>query len=46
MVFVHSQESVAAAFGSGLTSVCVVDIGHNKTTVACIDEGTCVAPTR
>lgn len=36
--FIH-QESVCAAFGAGLSTACVVDIGHEKLSVSCIDEG-------
>lgn len=36
--FIH-QESVCAAFGAGLSTACVVDIGHEKIAVSCIDDG-------
>ncbi|CAH2313116.1 actin-related 8 [Pelobates cultripes] len=37
-IIVH-QESVCAAFGSGLSSACVVDIGDQKTSVCCVEDG-------
>lgn len=33
------QESVAALYGAGVPSACVVDIGAEQVTVVCIDEG-------
>eukprot|EP01113_Clastostelium_recurvatum_P043137 TRINITY_DN7087_c0_g1_i2.p1 TRINITY_DN7087_c0_g1~~TRINITY_DN7087_c0_g1_i2.p1 ORF type:complete len:695 (-),score=213.09 TRINITY_DN7087_c0_g1_i2:31-1821(-) len=36
--FVH-MESVCATFGAGITSAVVVDIGHTKTTVSCVEDG-------
>ncbi|TPX62901.1 hypothetical protein PhCBS80983_g00058 [Powellomyces hirtus] len=40
------QESVAATFGAGITTACVLDIGAQKTSVACVEDGMCVAATR
>ncbi|XP_067268978.1 actin-related protein 8 isoform X2 [Pseudorasbora parva] len=37
-VIVH-QESVCATFGSGLSSACVVDVGDQKTSVCCVEDG-------
>lgn len=37
-VVVH-QESVCATFGSGLSSACVVDVGDQKTSVCCVEDG-------
>lgn len=37
-LIVH-QESVCAAFGSGLSSACVVDVGDQKTSVCCVEDG-------
>ncbi|XP_072277039.1 actin-related protein 8 [Pyxicephalus adspersus] len=37
-VIVH-QESVCAVYGSGLGSACVVDIGDQKTSVCCVEDG-------
>jgi actin-related protein 8 len=37
-VMLH-QESVCAAFGAGLSSACVVDVGDEKTHIACVEDG-------
>ncbi|XP_048404163.1 actin-related protein 8 isoform X2 [Stegostoma tigrinum] len=37
-VVVH-QESICATFGSGLSSACVVDVGEQKTSVCCVEDG-------
>lgn len=37
-VIIH-QASVAAVLGAGLTSACVVDVGSQKISVACVDDG-------
>ncbi|ERE89921.1 actin-related protein 8 [Cricetulus griseus] len=37
-IVVH-QESVCATFGSGLSSTCVVDVGDQKTSVCCVEDG-------
>jgi hypothetical protein len=34
------------SFGAGLSSACVVDIGHKMTSIACIDEGVSVPKSR
>ncbi|KAI8818153.1 uncharacterized protein EV422DRAFT_538898 [Fimicolochytrium jonesii] len=40
------QESVAASYGAGITSACVVDIGAQKISIACVEDGMCVGKTR
>ncbi|OGE53496.1 hypothetical protein PENARI_c007G09541 [Penicillium arizonense] len=40
------QESLAATFGAGFTSACVVDIGAQKTSICCVEEGMCVENSR
>ncbi|KAJ3081334.1 actin-like protein arp8, partial [Quaeritorhiza haematococci] len=40
------QESVAASFGAGISNACVVDIGAQKTSVACVEDAFCVADSR
>lgn len=40
------QESLAATYGAGISSACVVDIGALNTSIACVDEGMVVADTR
>uniref|UniRef100_A0A8C5DEN6 Actin-related protein 8 n=1 Tax=Gouania willdenowi TaxID=441366 RepID=A0A8C5DEN6_GOUWI len=37
-LIVH-QESVCATFGSGLSSACVVDVGDQKTSLCCVEDG-------
>ncbi|KEF59294.1 uncharacterized protein A1O9_04138 [Exophiala aquamarina CBS 119918] len=33
------QESLAASFGAGFTVACVVDIGAQKTSISCVEDG-------
>ena len=33
------QDHVAATFGAGLSLACVVDIGDQKTSVSCVEDG-------
>ncbi|KAF6205312.1 hypothetical protein GE061_019482 [Apolygus lucorum] len=33
------QDHVAATFGAGLGSTCIVDCGHAKTSVSCVEDG-------
>ncbi|KXS18529.1 hypothetical protein M427DRAFT_143893 [Gonapodya prolifera JEL478] len=41
------QESAAACFGAGFGSeTCLVDIGAEKTSVSCVEEGTVIASSR
>lgn len=40
------QEAVAATFGAGATSACVVDIGAQTTSVACVDDGMIIDDSR
>jgi actin-related protein len=40
------QESVCAAFGAGFSMSCIVDIGAQKTSIACIEDGFCIPETR
>ncbi|KIM90506.1 hypothetical protein PILCRDRAFT_812253 [Piloderma croceum F 1598] len=40
------QESLAATYGAGISSACVVDIGAVSTSIACVDEGLVIADTR
>jgi len=37
-VIVH-QESVCATYGSGITVACVVDVGDQKTSISCVEDG-------
>jgi actin-related protein 8 len=40
------QESLAGSFGGGFTSACIVDIGAQKTSICCVDEGMCIENSR
>lgn len=40
------QESISATFGAGTSVACVVDIGAQKTSICCVDEGMCVEDSR
>ncbi|KAF2731363.1 actin-like ATPase domain-containing protein [Polyplosphaeria fusca] len=40
------QESLSATFGAGYSAACVVDIGAQKTSICCVDEGMCVEESR
>lgn len=40
------RESVAACFGAGLTSACVVDLGAAHTTIVCVEDGLLLPRTR
>ncbi|EOD50816.1 Actin-like protein [Neofusicoccum parvum] len=40
------QESLSATFGAGYSSSCIVDIGAQKTSVCCVDEGMCLEDSR
>eukprot|EP00112_Aurelia_sp_Birch-Aquarium-sp1_P000617 Seg1058.8 transcript_id=Seg1058.8/GoldUCD/mRNA.D3Y31 product="Actin-related protein 8" protein_id=Seg1058.8/GoldUCD/D3Y31 len=44
-VILH-QESVCATFGSGLPSACVVDVGDQKTSICCVEDGVSIPNTR
>ena len=40
------QESLAASFGAAFSQACIVDIGAQKTSVCCVEEGMCAADSR
>ncbi|KAH8691238.1 putative chromatin remodeling complex subunit [Talaromyces proteolyticus] len=40
------QEALAASFGAGFTSACIVDIGAQKTSICCVEEGMCIENSR
>ncbi|VVC30041.1 Hypothetical protein CINCED_3A008205 [Cinara cedri] len=40
------QDHVAATYGAGLGCACVVDVGHGKTSVSCVEDGISQANTR
>lgn len=40
------QESLAASFGAGFTTCCIVDLGAQKTSVCCVEDGMVVDNSR
>ena len=42
----YIQESMAATFGAGYTQACVVDVGAQKTSIACVEDGLCLDDSR
>lgn len=40
------QESVCATFGAGVGSACVIDVGDQKTTICCVDDGLAIPTSR
>ncbi|RIB12504.1 hypothetical protein C2G38_2200470 [Gigaspora rosea] len=44
-VFV-AQESVCVSFGAGISVACIVDIGAQTSTVACVEDGMCIPDSR
>lgn len=40
------QESLAATFGAGYSTACIVDVGAQKTSVCCVEEGMCIESSR
>ena len=40
------QESLAATFGAGYTNACVIDVGAQKTSICCVEEGMCIENSR
>ncbi|KAI1627847.1 hypothetical protein EDD37DRAFT_279745 [Exophiala viscosa] len=40
------QESLASSFGAGFTTCCIVDIGAQKTSVSCIEDGMIIENSR
>ncbi|PWA00613.1 hypothetical protein BB558_003337 [Smittium angustum] len=40
------QSSVLVTFGAGISNACVIDVGAQKTTVSCVEDGICLPDTR
>lgn len=40
------QESLSASFGAGYTQGCIVDVGAQKTSICCVEEGLCIEDSR
>jgi actin-related protein 8 len=40
------QESLAASFGAGYSNACIVDVGAQKTSIACVEDGMIIEDSR
>ncbi|KAI9732263.1 MAG: actin-like protein arp8 [Claussenomyces sp. TS43310] len=40
------QESLAASFGAGYSTACIVDVGAQKTSICCVEDGMAVEDSR
>lgn len=40
------QESLAASFGTSSSQACIVDIGAQKTSICCVEDGMCIEDSR
>jgi actin-related protein 8 len=40
------QESLAASFGNNQTITCMVDVGAQKTSICCVEDGMCIEDSR
>lgn len=40
------QESLAASFGAGFSTACIVDIGAETTSICCVEDGMCIEDAR
>lgn len=40
------QESLAATFGAGFSMACIVDVGAQKTSIACVEDGMVIEESR
>lgn len=40
------QESIAATFGAGISVGCIVDVGAQKTSISCVEEGMVIPDSR
>ena len=40
------QESLAATFGAGFGAGCIVDMGAQKTSICCVEDGMCIEESR
>lgn len=40
------QESLAASFGAGYSTACIVDVGAQKTSICCVEDGMCIDDSR
>lgn len=40
------QEAMAATFGAGISNACIVDVGAQKTSITCVEDGMCIPDSR
>lgn len=40
------QESLAATYGAGYSTACIVDVGAQKTSICCVEDGMCIEDSR
>lgn len=40
------QESLSATFGAGFSAACIVDMGAQKTSICCVEDGMCIEDSR
>ncbi len=40
------QESLAGTYGAGYSSACIVDVGAQKTSICCVEDGMCIEDSR
>lgn len=40
------QEAVAATFGAGISTACIIDVGAQKTSISCVEEGISIGDSR
>ncbi|ANB12697.1 Arp8p [Sugiyamaella lignohabitans] len=40
------QEAIATTFGAGISSACIIDVGAQKTSITCVEEGMCIPDSR
>lgn len=40
------QEAMAATFGAGISTACIIDIGAQKTSITCVEDGMCIPDSR
>jgi actin-related protein 8 len=40
------QEAIAATFGAGISTACIIDVGAEKTSITCVEDGMCISDSR
>lgn len=46
VTFSFLQESVTSVFGCGLSAACIVDVGDEKTSICCVEDGLVIPSSR